>query len=201
MRYVSGYDGGDCFFVAPVRVAKDSAGVAGFAKTSDRFDDFDRAFSREIGFSPDITGQIVWTSQCPAVDFLRRLRPDGQAAPILDLKSISVRNGQSLVGEIRGYGNQTVDLLQVQDDGLVRNLTDMLREDGDAKVFDLPVSRGGAGGPLPQLLLVVVSPQSLSTLKTDRPIPGDLFFPAVLSEAATKGYKLGATARLFLLRG
>jgi serine/threonine-protein kinase len=201
MRYVSRYDGGDCFFVAPVRVAKDSAGVAGFAKASDRFDDFDRAFSREIGFSPDITGQIVWTAQCPAVDFLRRVRVDDQAAPILDLKSISVRNGQSLVGEIRGYGNQTVDLLQVQDDGLVRNLTDTLREDGDAKVFELPVSRGGTGGPFPQLLLVVVSPQSLSTLKTDRPIPADQFFPAVLSEAAAKGYKLGATARLFLLRG
>jgi eukaryotic-like serine/threonine-protein kinase len=201
MRYVNRYDGGDCFFVAPVRVAKDSAGVAGFAKTSDRFDDFDRAFSREIGFSPDITGQIVWASQCAAVNFLHRVRAEGEAGPILDLKSISVRNGQSLVGEIRGYGNQTVDLLQVQDDGLVRNVTDRLREDGDAKVFDIPVSREGTGGPFPQMLLVVVSPQSLSTLKTDRPIPGDQFFPAVLSEAAAKGYKLGAAARLFLLRG
>jgi hypothetical protein len=201
MRYINRYDGGDCFFVSPVRVAKDSAGITGFAKSSDPFDAFNQAFSQSIGFSPDVTGQIVWTSQCPAVDFLRRVRDENQVAPILELKSISLHNGQSLAGEIRGYGNQMVGLLQVQDDGLVRNVSDRLKEDRDAKVFDLPISRAGSGGPFPQMLLVVVSSQPLATLKTDQPVAADKFFPALLGEAAANGQKLGATAKLFLLRG
>ena len=94
-----------------------------------------------------------------------------------------------------------VDLLQVQDDGLVRNVSDRLKEDRGAKVFDLPISREGSGGPFPQMLLVVVSSQALATLKTDQPVAANKFFPALISEAAAKGQKLGAAAKLFLLRG
>jgi len=200
MTYINRYDGGDCFFISPVRVTKGSAGIAGFATSSNSFNAFDEAFSRSNGFSPDVTGQIIWKSQCPAVDFLRRVRDQDHLAPTLELKSISIQNGQSLAGEIRGYGTQTVGLLQVQDDGLVRNVSNQLRENRDAKIFDVPISREGSGGPFPQMLLVVVSSQPLATLKTVEQMAADRFFAALLSEAAAKGEKLAATAKLFLLR-
>jgi len=199
-RYVNGYDGGECFFISPVRVAMDSAGIEGFAKSADPFEAFDQAFSKNIEFSPDITGQKVWVSQCPAVDFLRRVRGQEGTTPILELRSIMLRSGQSMAGEIRDFGNQSVNLLQVQDDGLVRNVSAVLREDQDAKVFDLQISREGTGGPFPQMLVVVVSSQPLAALETRTPVPADKFFPAVLKEVAAKGQKLGATAKLFLLR-
>jgi serine/threonine-protein kinase len=199
-RYVSQFQGGPCFYAAAVRLDKKSAGVEAFARTNEAFDAFYAAFTNAIGYEPDLTQQKVYSTQCPAVDFLHRAAADGQPAPVIDLRNISLRTGQLLSGEIRGYGTSKVALLQIQEDGVVRNVSRNAKDDGDAQLFDVPMVRRVNGGPFPEMLVLVTSPQSLNAFEPATPTAADAFFDNVAAEASSKNLKLGVAAKMFLLR-
>src|SRR5262249_25294621 len=131
--YVNGYDGGDCVFLLPLRVASNSAGIEAFALSRETMDIFHQKFAAAIGFAPDVSTQWVSQPQCPAVDFLRKMHAAGEPTPLLDLKRISVQSGQSQAGEIRAADNRAIALLYVQEDGLVHDVSDKLVVDGDAR--------------------------------------------------------------------
>ena len=57
-----------------------------------------------------------------------------------------------------------------------------------------------AGGPFPQMLIAVTSPQSLNALQAEAPVPAETLFRTVLAEANARKMKLGVAAKLFLLR-
>jgi serine/threonine-protein kinase len=193
------YDGGNCFFARPISIQAKSAGVDGFAESSAAFDGLNRAIVQAAGFEPDITGHVVWSHQCAAVDFLRHIYDGQDGAPLkLFLKSLRVGAGQKLAGEVQGFGDRAVTLVQVREDGTVVDLSSALRPSDGSRDFELQLSSQGAGGPFPQLLIAMASNAPLEM--SDKPVSADAFFPALMKQAAEQGQKLSASAQLVLVK-
>jgi hypothetical protein len=192
VRYVEHYDGGDCFFVAPVEVTESAARLEGYGASAQPFEALNTAFLHANGFEADIDVRLVSPAQCRAVTILGQLRAN---APHLTL---SLGPGDVLTGSVEGFGSRNVELLVATDAGTVQNVTHLLRSDAASKTFTIvrrDIAWASAGQP--QLLIVIASRLPLDTLRFDRPIAADRLFPAVLGEAARTHQPVAAMARYF----
>jgi serine/threonine-protein kinase len=188
-RYIARYDGGDCFFVKPIAVNAARATIEGFGASTAPFRTLDDAFRRSNGFEADIGVRQVAPGQCPAVTFLGHLR--GGAPPSIDLNATALKVGQSLNGIVSGLDDRQLALLLVADDGSVRSVPTIPRPDKAAS-FSLPVGADLGSGRL-EMLVAVVSPRPLGSLRNARLPAADKLFPTLLTEASGAA----ATARAF----
>jgi predicted Ser/Thr protein kinase len=197
-RYINEYEGGECFFVAPVAVSESAAALEGFGASVRPFEILDKAFQRENGFEASIGVRQVTQPQCPAVTFLGKLRAERARAPRLQISGSSVRSGDVLNGTVENFGSRHVELLLVSDSGLVQNVSYLLKDGIDAKTFSLGMRSEGASGQ-PQLLMAVASPGVIEALRPRGPVQADQIFLLAMSEASRAGAALSATARYFKL--
>jgi serine/threonine-protein kinase len=196
VHYVEQYDGGRCFFVAPVAVTETEAKLEGYGASARPFEALDSAFRHENGFEASIDVRLVNPAQCPAVTFLGRLR--GTNAPHLHIGGINLGPGEVLTGTVDGFGSRNVELLVATDAGTVQNVSHLLKPGADAKTFTIGRSDiAWASGGQPQLLIVVASPLPLKALQFDRPVAADRVFPAALGEAERANQPIAAMARYF----
>ncbi len=199
-RYVEQYDGGDCFFVAPVAVSERFATIEGFGASVRAFEALNSAFKRDIGFVPDVGMRVVTEAQCPAITFLSRLRGERARAPRLEIDNIHLRSGDYLSGNVSGFGGRNIELFLVSDGGTVQNVTNLLKPGTDAKTFDIGMSRKeGPAGEQPQLLIAVASPRPIPALRPPGPVSANQFFQTVLAEEARNSQGLAASAKYFQL--
>jgi serine/threonine-protein kinase len=197
-RYISQYNGGDCFFIAPNTVSASAARIDGYGDSPAAFEILDDAFKRANGFEADIDVRQVTAPQCPAITFLGRLRGERSRALRLRVAATNLKSGDALVGTLEGAGNNSVQLLLVSDEGAVQDLSALLKPAGDARSFNLRMQRAGAAGAQPQLLVAVTSTKPLETLK-DAKSPADRLFPLALVEATRTGQSIGAAVLYFKL--
>jgi serine/threonine-protein kinase len=196
VRYVEQYDGGRCFFVAPVAVTETEAKLEGYGASARPFEALDAAFRHENGFEASIDVRLVNPAQCPAVTFLGQLRASNP--PHLRIDGASLRAGGALTGSVDGYGSRNIELLVATDAGTVQNVSHLLKPDTAAKTFTIGLRDiARASGGQPQLLIVVASPLPLDALHFDRPVAADRLFAAALGEAAKTNQPVAAMARYF----
>ncbi len=200
VRYVENFDGGDCFYVAPVAVGDSDATLEGYGNSTQPFDKLDAAFKRANGFEASIGVRMVTPAQCAAVAFLSRFRPTGPQAPQLRIDNVTMRPGDILTGTISAPKNLNVELLLVSDTGVVQNFSHLLTAGADTKSFAIDLWRTpGLPGGRPHLLIAVASTAPLDLLRVDHPISAEKFFAAVAGEAERNGRPLAAMARYFKL--
>ncbi len=198
VHYVEQYDGGRCFFVAPVAVTETEAKLEGYGASARPFEALDSAFRHENGFEASIDVRLVNPAQCPAVTFLGRLR--GTNAPHLHIDGVNLGPGAVLTGSVEGFGSRNVELLVATDAGTVQNVSHLLRPGTDVRTFTIGRSDiAWASGGQPQLLIVVASRLPLKALRFDRPVAADRIFPAALGEAERANQPIAAMARYFKL--
>jgi hypothetical protein len=198
VRYVERYDGGRCFFVAPVVITETEAKLEGYGASARPFEALDAAFRHENGFEPSIDVRLVTPAQCPAVTFLGRLR--GANAPRLRIDGVNLGPGDALTGTVDGYGSRNIVLLLAADSGTVQNVSHLLKPGTTTKGFTIEardIARASVGQP--QLLIVVASPVPLDALQFEGPIAADQLFSTALAESARKHQPVAAMARYFKL--
>jgi hypothetical protein len=198
VHYVEQYDGGRCFFVAPVAVTETEAKLEGYGASARPFEALDTAFRHENGFEASIDVRLVNPAQCPAVTFLGSLR--GTNAPHLHIDGVTLGPGEVLTGTVDGFGGRNVELLVATDAGTVQNVSHLLKPGTGAKTFTIGRSDiAWASAGQPQLLIVIASPVPLKALRFDRPVAADRVFPAALGEAERTNQPVAAMARYFKL--
>ena len=197
-RYISQYNGGDCFFITPNTVSANAARIDGYGTSQSAFEILDEAFKRANGFEADIDVRQVTAQQCPALTFLARLRGERGRTLRLRIGETNLKSGEALTGSVEGAGNDHVQLLLVSDEGLVQDLSALLKPAGESRTFNLRMQRVGAAGAQPQLLIAVTSARPLETLR-DANSPADPLFPLALVEATRTGQAVGAAVRYFKL--
>ena len=198
--YIEQYDGGNCFFVTPVAISENVAAIEGFGSSVEPFRAFDSAFSRQLGFEPDIGVRQITDSQCPAVRFLAGLRDRNVRAPHLDIDRETIHNGEVLSGMVDHYSGQEIALILVSDSGTVQNVTSLLKPGTDAKTFKIGMRRSGASaGHQPQLMIAIASRSALNTLQKTETARADQFFASLMSETPTSDPSLSAAARYIML--
>ena len=197
-QYITQYNGGDCFFIAPNTVSASAARIDGYGDSPAAFEILDDAFKRANGFEADIDVRQVTPPQCPAITFLGRLRGERSRALRLRAAKTNLKSGETLAGTIEGVGTSSVQLLLVSEEGVVQDLSGFLKPAGDARSFSLGMQRSGAAGAQPQLLIAVTSTKPLETLR-DANSPADRLFPLALVEATRTGQSIGASVLYFKL--
>lgn len=199
-QFVATYDGGDCFFITPISVGVKTARIEGYGTSTSPFEALDQAFKRVAGFEADIGLRQVVPAQCPAVSFLGQLRGQAAGAPRLEINATDLRSGQNLTGTVDGYGNRHIELLLISDDGSVYNLSRLLKDSADRKIFNLRMQLTNATQPEPQILIAIATMSPMSTLSSTQPVGAATLFPAVLAEAARTGQTISAAAKYFKLK-
>lgn len=187
-RFVSAYDGGDCFFVEPVLIAEQKATLEGYGSSAAPFEVLDYEFKRANGFEATVGYHAVSDRQCAAIGFLSRLRNPGASRLRLDLSAGNLQSDGYISGSISGFDNSRIELLMVDHVGMVQSLTELLKGAGDIKTFIVNLRREDPGPPKLQLVLAVASSAALDALKPSRPGspeigPADKVFAKVLEEA------------------
>lgn len=192
--FIAGYDGGPCYALAAERVVEGTADVDGFAATRTAFDPFDAAFTAKLGYSPHVTGQVVYKPQCPAVDFLHHAVQGGARHPSLRLDNVTARSGGSVAGRVSDPSHEGLHLFWISEKGKVVDLSGTLvpNDEGARFRIDLPKTGGTAS---PQMLVALAG--SVPPLPPSVRSDAATFFPALA--ATTANTPVGATAKLFLL--
>lgn len=202
IEFVNAYDGGDCFFVTPEAVSdsKVTRDLDGLGSSVAPFDILNDEFKRQNGFEATIGVHQVMPEQCPAVNFLFRTRNQRDVAPRLDVVAAGLKEGGPLTGTVAELGDRHLELLLVQDNGYVLNLTGLLIPSGDVRTFSFRIGKKNPGPPRPQLMIVVASSMPLKALN----LPPDgaaaeQVFPQVLTEASQRGQTLNVSAKYLML--
>jgi serine/threonine protein kinase len=199
-RFIQQYDGGDCFFMTPIAVSSTAAVVEGFGASTAPFELLDKSFKKTQGFEASIGVRLVTPQQCPAITFLNRLRVDGGRSPRISLGSVKLQPGEKLVGSIENFVNRVVELLLISDNGLVQNISYLLKPGTDALSFAIDLPRSDETSGTSQLVMAVATPRVLDSLRQPAPTPADQFFLQALAEAQRTNVTISASARHFTIQ-
>jgi len=160
------FDGGECFFIAPLPGATTPHEYQAVGRTIEPFRRFDSAYKRVVGVEDDLTLALISAEQCPALDLVRLPAPAGQPPPHLTLKNYEVGPGQPLLGTISGLEGRRPYLILVDNDGLAHRLEAKVDAGGESATFSIPLTADASSvGPM-QMLLAIVSDKPIPTLDT-----------------------------------
>jgi serine/threonine-protein kinase len=196
VRYVEQYDGGNCFYVAPVEVSETKARLEGYGPSDEPFRALNDAFLHENGYEATIDVRLVAPAQCPAVTFLGRLR--GVSAPHLRIDGTRLSPRAPLTGTVDSFKEGSIELLLVTDSGAVQNVSRLLKPDRSGKRFTIAypdLGKGAAGQP--QLLIAIATLKPFEALRFDGAVAATRLFPALLAEGLRTNQPVAAAARYF----
>jgi len=193
LGFIERYQAGPCFSITSFAATDASAKIEVAGNSPEPFDALDKDFKAAFQFEADIRAVVVTQAQCAALTFFNSMKANLHA-PRLEAQARA--DGRSLTGSILDVGDRKIEVLVVQDDGLVQSATHFVQPGRAPFSFNIPVERLRAGTQ-PQLLMVVASGQPLSSLKPSRPLPADRLFLDVTAEATAKQEPLGVAMRYF----
>jgi class 3 adenylate cyclase len=183
--YISGYDGGACFFASPQDVTPQSASIEAFASSIPAVQTLDETFRAANGFEAQIGLRQVTPAQCAAIDFLR-----GASTEVtLDMQvgSQTVQAGQTLTGSLSNAGDRSAAILLVADDGTVHDISDTIRRSSGGLSFEVSLNSSGASEVKPLLLMALATDKPLITLAARTLPPASQLFPILAEEARLSG--------------
>jgi serine/threonine-protein kinase len=202
-NYIHEYDGGDCFFLASPAVVETgdtiSANMEVFGASVEAASALDAGFKQANGFEAQIFLRPVNRQQCPAVDFLERVKAKPELAPLLSISAFQLTPGDTLRGTVVAQDGRHAQLLLVSGSGQVRNITDEAVPEGGGMSFALPMSAAASAGGEPQLLLAVTTDTPLDLPSASG--PADAYFPLLLAEAQRTGQEVGVAVKYFRVEG
>jgi len=192
VNFVLAYDGGACFFAWPEDIQPGAARISGYAADETLFNPFLKDFEQVSGIADpqiDINVRKVSADQCVVVDAIRQLARGKTPKPNLDIPEQTVAIGDTLSGTVLDLPGRHLELLFVNEKGETFKATSLL----NGTSFNLPMKQkkpSGSETPLPQLVVVVSSPEpltSLATVSMKAPAAASTVFPQLTEEAASNG--------------
>ncbi|MBP0616736.1 hypothetical protein [Jiella mangrovi] len=189
---VASYDAGNCF--AALTQPETALGEVRITALSDEPE-------RLEGLAETLTGNAraadfetiaidsgaVVEAQCHALQFLRGLSGYPAYRLKLTVDDRRVRNGGTLSGTIEGFSqSDELDLLLVDDEGLVQSLSNFLTRDGSAARFALAVNTAGDEVRSAQLLIALALPKALIHADGRGGEPAGPFFTALADALASQ---------------
>lgn len=201
--FIAEYRGGDCFFISPVSVSHREAVIEGYGASVAPFATLDSDFKQALGFEPRIQLRQVSEPQCPAIELL--IKQAGQRrsrVPKLAISRDLIRSGEELTGTAEAGGEPHLELLLVDEAGIVHNISSRAKPTRDGLAFALRFAGpNGSSAPKPQLVLAVASSKPLSSLGQSRSADAASLFRQVEEEGARVSATVGLAVRYFKFGG
>jgi hypothetical protein len=195
-EFLQNYRPGGCFFASPAEISGDKVTIVGFGQ-QEPVRRLLGEFKQKFGQEPDIRLQEVSTPQCVVVGALDQLVRSGPGSPALELDRAVVRSGENLSGTVSGFGDRHLEILVVDNQGLVQKL--QYDKAGDAASFNV-LLEGQLAEPQPQLILSVASAGPLRSLSEPWPggfIQANDLMPKLLEEVKGRQGDVVAAAKYF----
>ncbi len=184
------YDGGACLFVEVAGPDRERPRLNGFVTEAEAIPKIGNAFRRSVGVEPEIAMRRMMEAQCPAVDFIGRLKRNRALPIFVRLASDVVRGSDLLVGRLTRATLPYTLLFIVDDDGIVHNLTDDLLPDVDGQTFAAEIHHTADGKSRNQLIVAVGSTVALEVPGPRRVGEAALFLQRLQAEAGAQGATL-----------
>jgi hypothetical protein len=182
-NFLNSYDGADCLLVIPLKIAEGDTRIEVYGRSRAPFTALDAEFALKIGFRAGISQHEVTEAQCGAVNFVRRLRNQGDRARRLDIRTETLTSSPVLFGTVSGFGGGNLELLLVGADGRVEKLTNLLTPSGQTAK--------------PKLLVAVVSGLPIAALKPAMLDKADKLFGAIIAETQQASNTVSAAVKYF----
>jgi serine/threonine protein kinase len=178
-EFIRQFEGGDCFLAVPITVSAQAAEIEGYGLDRNQFDAFYAAFKLANGFEAKIDVHKVTKAQCPVLAFIRPFLASAASPQNLDLRSGTLRSGDTLQATLR-TGAVSNSVLIVDDEGIVHDVSKQLRPSAKGREFVMRLQT--AHLPHTWLLLAVASPQQIGSLGSAEPVAAKDFFPSLGAE-------------------
>lgn len=192
-RWVEAFDGGDCFYVRPVRIAAGSAEIEGFSRDVEPLQSLDQEFRSAYGFEPSIGMRRVEGKQCAVVGLAKSTE---RPAMRIDMARDLLGEQGRLDARVTSIAARHLSIFLVTPDGEVQNITGRARRDSRDVVVNIPV-RSLKADERGYLILAVGSDKPLGTLDLAKHREAGEFVAALRKEAAEQGASLAATVDFF----
>lgn len=185
LAWVNAYPLGQCEFAQALAADERSMSIEAFGTQVPPFETMMIAFESENGFEPDILMRLATAAQCPAVDFLRFVKPLSETGPRLDVDRTLVERGTRLTGTLQAVAGWQTDVLLVDDAGLVHNVVVTPGASGATATFSAPLS-SAALDEAPIMVIAISSRAGLVAPGSAEGMPASAVFPAILREMQQK---------------
>lgn len=198
-NYIRDYRGGDCFYLSPISVGAREASIEAFGAAAPSFSSFDDAFSTALGFDAKIQLRLVTPAQCGVVDVLARQAVQRRVrVPKLALNRDRMKSGEELTGTLDLADDGNAEILLVDDEGDVHNLSRNVKRTGRRLSFSLRL-QSPSSGARPQLVVGIASTEPLAVLRSGAAPKADDLFRALGEEVARPGSPVGVAVRYLKL--
>jgi predicted Ser/Thr protein kinase len=189
-NFVSGFDGGPCFFAHLREPASSSLSIDGVGADKDAFQRFYDSFMRVVRVEPTMIVNLIARPQCPAVGLIAAGQADGASAPTITLGSTDIATGKPLTGSVAGIAGRHLDLLAIFSDG--QSIRIETAQSGDKATFSLPLRPIPGARGVPQILVAIASDRPLKALAGFRPgVAAATILPTVADEIYERRAGLG----------
>lgn len=194
---LASYSGGDCFAaLAQPSASGDTLRVTALLHETGRLEDFAETLARQDFGEAARRIEIDAGHIGRALAFLAAM-PGYPGFPLrLRLDDRRIASGDTLTGTIEGIGERigegiadgaVLDLLLVDDEGRVQQISQFLERDGGTARFALPLTLSGRPVETAQLLIALALPAALIHTQDGDGAAADGFFDALADALATKG--------------
>ena len=195
-HYIRYYDGDSCLLLHPTAVSETTAMVEAIAPAGSAIREFEADFKLVNGFDPAVSVNEATQQQCRAIELLNRLDAHAGAHLALRLSRPSYKAGEAVDIRIEGTQGRGVTLLQVNEDGSLRDLSARLQRSGETASLAARLDDQGAGRPSRKLLLAFAGAVPARVLERIGSLPPEQLLRALHDELAALGDDLGTAAGL-----
>lgn len=205
-RLIADYEGDGCF----AALAASDGGTArvritALAASRERLKDFASLLSqpehRGSPREPQLSTERIGPAQCRALSFLANAPGYPAYGLRLRLASRLVESGTHLLGRIEGARpDDTLEVLLVDDEGLVQPISTFLKRNGDKARFSVPITMSGETVETAQIVLALALPEPLIHGQQAGGVPADRFFSDLAEATAAHGARAQFALDYFILQ-
>ncbi|MBZ9938984.1 protein kinase [Mesorhizobium sp. BR1-1-16] len=205
VRWLDGYDGGDCFYAKAAEATGRTISIEGFGSAQRQFETMRVSFQTRFHLEPTVSMGLIEPSQCEVAKFLRALGESDVEQPKLVLDAMSVTDGGLVSGSLETYGGLISNVMLIDHKGMAINLDDRISVQYGRANFSIPMGLNAAdkaaGKPVPLVMLVITGRQAIHAADFSTPQPATVALSQILNEIRGKESQFSATAKYFRLGG
>lgn len=197
MRAVDAVNTAPCFFASVDSAGADELSVDMYGTSSDVIYEAYNAIKGEVGLDPSVTGRLISSGQCPALEFAQL----GKSTSALDLSLVqrNVAAGEPLDGTLGNVPARRVLLVAIDPRGAVYDLTGALEPSPGGLRFLLNVNHPREGR-VTSLLLAVSVPEGVEAPALPSGTLAKDYLPALAQAMADAGAPVAIRLDHFVLQ-
>ncbi len=160
-NYTRYYDGDDCLLLRPISITKNSASIQALAASPAATKAFEEDFRVVNGFPATVSTVPLSQQQCEFVNFVHRIDAPLSNSIKATLSKPVFSPNENVSLQIEGANARHFELLALDSNGSVRNLTHLINRKGNQLVFDAPVRDSASKEGGHDILVGIVTPERL----------------------------------------